>query len=77
MHNMQRQSFRVSISMVTRAASPRASWTLLEAYFFSTFPRLRAKKAIQKKYHCDRQESCILYQMCLVQLVLLVEYLIS
>jgi len=53
------------------------SWTLLEAYFFSTFPRLEAKKAVQKKYCCDRQESCTLYQMCWAQLVLLVEYLMG
>lgn len=53
------------------------SWTLLEAYFFSTFPRWAEKKAVQKKYCCDRQESCTLYQMCQAQLGFLVEYLMG
>lgn len=50
-------------SMVIRAASPCMSWTLLEAYLLSIFPKRAVKKTVHKKYCCDRQESCTLYHM--------------
>lgn len=62
--------------MVIRATSLCMSWSLLEAYFVSIFTKLTVKKAVQKKYCQDKQESCILYLMCKVQLGFLVKYLV-
>lgn len=80
MNNMQRQAFCVWVaraSMVIRAASPRMSWTLLEAHLLHIFTKLSVKKTVQEKYWHDRQESCTLYHICWAQLGCVVEYLVD